>query len=82
MGVSVEAMGFRSPDLMTSLTRSSRARPIAPAGCREAKSSLRKPLASKTAMAKASPMTNIAVVLEVGARLKGQASRGMVTCSR
>ena len=79
MGVSVEVFGFRSPDLMTSLTRSSRARPIAPAGCRE--QVLPCAALAQNGHGQGIAHDHIAVVLEVGARLKGQASRDG-DCSR
>ena len=66
--------GISLPLTMTSLTRSNSCRPSAPPGCEKANSSAVKPLASSTAMAKASPITSAAVVLAVGARFRGQAS--------
>lgn len=60
---------------MMSLTLVSSARPREPPGWRLAKSRAVKWRASTRAMARASPMTSMAVVLEVGARFSGQASR-------
>src|SRR5208282_3046817 len=68
------ATALRSPERMMSPTFSSIARPIAPEGCSRAKSLCLNPRACNTAIASASPSTSIAVVLDVGARLKGQAS--------
>ena len=48
---------------------------MAPPGCEKAKSSALKPRASSRAMASASPSTKVTVVLVVGARLSGHASR-------
>ena len=61
---------------MTSLTWVSNLRPSAPPGWERAKSSGRKPRASSNATARASPMASWAVVLAVGAKFRGQASRG------
>ena len=61
---------------MMSPTFTSMARPIAPLGCRRAKSCALNPRASITAIARASPITSVAVVLDVGARLNGHASFG------
>ena len=55
------------------------ARPMAPEGCSRAKSLCLNPRACNTVIASASPITSIAVVLAVGARLNGQASRGTRT---
>ena len=71
--------GSRSPRRMMSSTRNSNRRPNLPPGCARAKSSAEKPRASRSATASASPMTNAAVVLAVGARFSGQASSGTVT---
>ena len=66
---------------MMSPTRDSIARPMAPEGWNLAKSCRLKPRACSTAIASASPMTSMAVVLAVGARLNGQASLGTRTFS-
>ena len=52
--------------IITSSTRVSSRRPIAPPGCRRAKSSRRNPLSSSNATASASPSASAAVVLVVG----------------
>src|SRR5471032_946587 len=67
-------LGRSSPVCMTCSTFSSKRRPSAPPGCENAKSSAVKPRASSSATANASPMTRAAVVEEVGARFRGQAS--------
>ena len=72
-------LGTCSPVCMMSLMRSNSLRPSEPAGCERAKSSAVKPRASSSAMASASPITSVAVVLEVGARFSGQASTGTLT---
>ena len=66
--------GISSPVRIMSRTWVSRRRPNAPPGCERAKSSSRKPRASSRATASASPRAKVAVVLAVGARLRGQAS--------
>ena len=48
-------------------------------GCERAKSSAVKPRASSSAMASASPIASVAVVLAVGARFSGQASSATLT---
>ena len=48
--------------------------PNFPAGCEYAKSFFEKPLASKSAIARASPNANVLVVDDVGAKSRGQAS--------
>ena len=68
-------MAISSPRRMMSLTLVSSARPREPPGWRLAKSRAVEWRASTRAMARASPMTSMAVVLEVGARFSGQASR-------
>ena len=68
-------VGSASPLRITSLTWVSRRRPSAPPGCDEAKSAAPKPRASSSATASASPSAIAAVVLAVGARFSGQASR-------
>jgi len=57
-----------------SLTRRYNFFPKAPPGWYLAKSLLEKPLNSNKQIARASPITNCAVVLVVGAKLFGQAS--------
>ncbi len=69
------------PLRMTSLTWVSSLRPSEPPGCERAKSSGRKPRASSKATARASPMASWAVVLAVGARFRGQASRSTLQSS-
>ncbi len=71
--------GISSPLCIMSLTCSSSLRPSAPPGCDSAKSSCVKPRASSSATASASPITSVAVVLEVGASPSGQASCGTFT---
>ena len=75
MAVSACTMGRAAPLRMTSRTKVRRRRPSAPPGCERAKSSRLKPRASRQATAMASPRTKAAVVLAVGARFSGQASR-------
>src|SRR5439155_14584160 len=75
------ATALRGPARMMSPTRSSSARPIAPEGWYLAKSVFLNPRACNTAIASASPSASIAVVLAVGARLNGHASRGTRTLS-
>ena len=75
------AIGLREPLRIMSPTRKSNARPMAPLGCRWAKSDFLKPRASSTAIESASPITSEAVVLAVGAMLNGQASFGTFTLS-
>ncbi len=59
---------------MMSATFSNSLRPSAPPGWEKAKSSAVKPRASSSAIARASPITSVTVVLVVGARSSGQAS--------
>ena len=66
--------GISSPDFMMSCTLSRSCLPKVPPGCEKAKSSAVKPRASSKAMASASPITSAVVVLDVGARSRGQAS--------
>ena len=66
--------GISVPLIMRSSTRSSSRFPNAPPGWENAKSSSVKPRLSSSAMAKASPIAKAAVVLDVGARSRGQAS--------
>ena len=66
--------GISAPACMMSNTRNNSRRPSLPPGCDRAKSSRVKPRASNKATAKASPMTNAAVVLDVGAKPNVQAS--------
>src|SRR3989344_1866907 len=73
--------GTSLPVRMTSLTWVSSLRPSAPPGCERAKSSWRKPRASSRATASASPMASWAVVLAVGAKFRGQASRSTLQSS-
>ena len=73
--------GSSAPARMTSPTRVSSLRPSAPPGCERAKSSARKPRASSSATARASPSASCTVVLVVGARLSGQASRSTLLSS-
>ena len=67
-------VGMSLPLTITSATRRSNLLPSAPPGWEKANSSAVKPLASRMAIASASPMTSAAVVLDVGARFNGQAS--------
>ena len=73
--------GTSSPLRMTSRTWVSSLRPKAPPGWDSAKSSALKPRASSRAAARASPRANCTVVLAVGARFKGQASRSTLVSS-
>ena len=59
---------------MISPRRNNNLLPKLPPGCDNAKSSAVKPRAFNNATARASPITNVAVVLEVGANPNGQAS--------
>ena len=63
-----------SPVLIISDTLVSSVLPSDPPGWSLAKSSFTNPLDSRSVIARASPRTNIAVVLEVGARFSGHAS--------
>ena len=76
MQISWLTSGKSSPLCITSLTFNSNLRPKAPPGWDIAKSSRVKPLACSSAMAMASPITKVAVVLDVGASPSGQASSG------
>ena len=73
--------GTCAPLRITSRTRVSSLRPSAPPGCERAKSSSLKPRASSSATASASPMASCAVVLAVGAKFSGQASRATLLSS-
>ena len=70
-----------SPLRMISETLVSSARPSAPPGWNLEKSFSVNPRDSKSTMAKASPMTSMAVEDDVGARFNGQASR-VISVSR
>ena len=70
----IETKGTFSPVSIISSTFNKRRLPKLPAGCKNAKSSMVKFLFSNKAIARASPRTVIAVVLEVGARSYGHAS--------
>ena len=76
---SIRTTGVASPLRMTSLTWVRRRRPSAPPGWERAKSSGPNPLASKQATARASPIASVAVVEDVGAKFRGQASRETCT---
>ena len=67
--------GSASPACIRSSTFINRRRPKAPPGWEKAKSSAVKPRASNSAIASASPIASAAVVLDVGAKFSGQASR-------
>ena len=77
--ISSLTQGTASPVRMTSRTCVRSLLPKAPPGWLRAKSSLVKPLACMQATARASPMASVAVVEDVGAKLRGQASA--VTCT-
>ena len=66
--------GNSAPECIKSPTVSSKRRPKLPAGWLNAKSSEVNRRALSNTIANASPSANTAVVLEVGARLSGQAS--------
>ena len=66
--------GTSSPWRIRSRTWINSLRPSAPPGCERAKSSSRKPRASSSATASASPRAICVVVLAVGVRFNGQAS--------
>ena len=72
--VPASTRGTASPLRIRSATCMSSLRPRLPPGCERAKSSSRKPRASSSATASASPSAICAVVLAVGARLSGHAS--------
>ena len=73
-GWSAITEGISSPLCIISPTRSSSLRPKAPPGWEKAKSSAVNPRASRSAIASASPITKVTVVLVVGAKFRGQAS--------
>ena len=77
-GVPVITDGICFPVCITSFTLTKTRRPRLPPGWENAKSSLVNPRASSKAIANASPITKVAVVLAVGARPRGHASS--VTC--
>ena len=68
-------VGISSLICMMSLTFSSSFLPSVPLGCRDAKSACLNLRASSSETARASPITNIAVVLAVGTRFRLPASR-------
>ena len=68
--------GHASSLRMMSFTRSKSVRPSVPAGWNLAKSSRVTPRLSSNTIARASPRASAAVVLAVGARARGHASRG------
>ena len=72
--VPASTRGTASPLRIRSTTCISSFLPRLPPGCERAKSSSRKPRASSSATASASPSAICAVVLAVGARLSGHAS--------
>ena len=72
--VSADTLGISSPECMTSFTFTNKRRPSFPPGWDNAKSLWVKPRASSNAIAMASPITRVAVVLDVGASPNGQAS--------
>ena len=74
MRVPAATRGTASPLRIRSATCMRSLRPRLPPGCERAKSSSRKPRASSSATASASPSAIWAVVLAVGARLSGHAS--------
>ena len=76
-----ETQGRSASACITSRTWVNRRRPSMPPGCDKAKSSGLKPRVSSSAMASASPSASAAVVLAVGARLCGQASRATLPSS-
>ena len=76
IGASSTTRGTRLPVRIRSRTFAKRI-PIEPPGCSSAKSRSPNPRRSESDSARASPSASIAVVDAVGARLRGQASRGM-----
>ena len=73
-GVPGRTLGMSASLCMTSPTLSSSRRPSLPPGWERAKSSAVKPRIFSRLTASASPSASVTVVLEVGARLSGQAS--------
>ena len=75
MGWVAKTQGTKWSLCIMSAMRNSSFRPSVPPGCEKAKSSALKPRASRSAIAIASPRTSVTVVLVVGARFSGHASR-------